>query len=195
MLVATLVVIGQSGESRAAPRRCSSMSLGMGAPLLVVGSSAGRWLPQRRRLDGQRQAGLFGVLMLALAAWMLARIVPARWTLLLFAVPVFAAAIVLWSFVPVAHARRAIHSGERLDAPQAAPPAPARRCGSHAAPRCRWRCTAPLLLIGASRGAEDPLQPLTRPLRRPRSPPSPAISSLADLDARGAGGGRSAHSR
>jgi thiol:disulfide interchange protein len=63
-----------------------AMGLGMGAPLLVVGSSAGRWLPRAGAwMDSVKR--LFGALMLALAAWMLDRIVPARWSLLLFALP------------------------------------------------------------------------------------------------------------
>ena len=60
-----------------------AMSLGMGVPLLIVGSSAGRWMPRAGAwMDSVKR--LFGALMLALAAWMLGRIVPARWTLLLF---------------------------------------------------------------------------------------------------------------
>ena len=75
-LVATLVVIGQSGAIARGAAALFVMSLGMGAPLLVVGSSAGRWLPKAGLwMDTVKQA--FGVLMLAVAAWVLTRIVPA----------------------------------------------------------------------------------------------------------------------
>ena len=92
-LVATLAVIGQSGDIARGAAALFAMSLGMGAPLLVVGSSAGRWLPRAGPwMDAVKR--LFGVLMLAMAAWMLARIVPPRFALLLFAVPALAAAVV-----------------------------------------------------------------------------------------------------
>ena len=48
-LVATLAVIGQSGDIARGAAALFAMSLGMGAPLLVVGSSAGRWLPRPAR--------------------------------------------------------------------------------------------------------------------------------------------------
>jgi thiol:disulfide interchange protein DsbD len=90
-LVATLVVIGQSGDVPRGAAALFAMSLGMGAPLLVVGSSAGRWLPRAGAwMDGVKR--IFGVLMLGMAAWMLARIVPPRGELLLYAAPAFAAA-------------------------------------------------------------------------------------------------------
>ena len=138
VLVAALIVIGQTGDVLRGAAALFAMSLGMGAPLLVVGSSAGRWMPRAGAwMDSVKR--LFGALMLALAAWMLARIVPARWTLLLFAVPAIAAAIVLWGFVPLAHARRAIRDG--VDPAGNQRPAPVGRCGSRAAWRCWWRCT------------------------------------------------------
>src|ERR1700676_4022293 len=130
------------------------MSLGMGAPLLIVGSSAGRWMPRAGAwMDGVKR--LFGALMLALAAWMLSRIVPARWTLLLFVIPAIVAAIVLWSFVPVAHARRAIRSGDTHAHQRTRGSSPALWLARSAA--VSVGLYALLLLGGAGRGAEDPL--------------------------------------
>ena len=49
----------------------------MGAPLLIVGASAGKLLPKAGAwMDTVKK--LFGVMMLAVAAWMLARIDPGR---------------------------------------------------------------------------------------------------------------------
>ena len=46
VLVAALIVIGQTGDVLRGAAALFAMSLGMGAPLLIVGSSAGRWLPR-----------------------------------------------------------------------------------------------------------------------------------------------------
>jgi thiol:disulfide interchange protein DsbD len=179
VLVAALIVIGQTGDVLRGAAALFAMSLGMGAPLLVVGSSAGRWMPRAGAwMDSVKR--LFGALMLVLAAWMLARVVPARWTLLLFAIPSVAAAIVLWGFVPMAHARRAIRAGGD-------------RGGEGATTRARpalWlaRSAAVLvalytlvLLVGAGRGAEDPLQPLARASAAAQAPAFTSIASVADL--------------
>ncbi len=176
-LVATLVVIGQSGAIARGASALFVMSLGMGAPLLVVGSSAGRWLPKAGVwMDTVKQA--FGVLMLAVAAWMLTRIVPARFDLLLVAVPVFAATVLLWSV--------AARGMPKLLRDRATPPAlPTLRPG--------WGHSVALvtavlmglygatLIIGASRGAVDPLQPLTRSAEA-EGLAFHSISSLAQLD-------------
>jgi thiol:disulfide interchange protein DsbD len=71
------------------------MSLGMGTPLLIIGTSAGRLLPKAGAwMDTVKK--FFGVLMLAVAAWMLARVVPDRLSLLLWAIPALAGAGLLW---------------------------------------------------------------------------------------------------
>src|ERR1700733_397804 len=179
VLVAALIVIGQTGDVLRGAAALFAMSLGMGAPLLVVGSSAGRWMPRAGAwMDSVKR--LFGALMLALAAWMLARIVPARWTLLLFALPAAAAAIVLWGFVPLGRARRAIR--DRVDdAGNQRPPAasPALWLARSAAVLVALYALA--LLVGAGRGAEDPLQPLATRSALADEPEFTSIASLADL--------------
>jgi thioredoxin:protein disulfide reductase len=94
-LVATLAVIGQSGNMARGAAALFAMSLGMGAPLLVVGASAGKLLPKAGPwMDTIKQ--LFGVMMLAVAAWMLTRVTPPSGVLLLWAVPAAVAAWLLW---------------------------------------------------------------------------------------------------
>jgi len=152
-LVATLVVIGQSGDVPRGAAALFAMSLGMGAPLLVVGSSAGRWLPRAGAwMDGVKR--IFGVLMLAMAAWMLARIVPPRGELLLYAVPAFAAAVVLWGmrgalWLPRGAAVLASLYGVAL-------------------------------LVGSARGASDPLHPLVLG-ESAQALPFHTIANVADL--------------
>jgi thioredoxin:protein disulfide reductase len=94
-LVATLAVIGQSGNMARGAAALFAMSLGMGAPLLVVGASAGKLLPKAGPwMDTVKQ--LFGVMMLGVAAWMLTRVTPPGGVLLLWAVPAAVAAWLLW---------------------------------------------------------------------------------------------------
>src|SRR4029079_7195096 len=52
-----------------------SLSLGMGAPLLVIGTSAGELVPRAGPwMDTVKQ--FFGVMMLGVAVWMLSRVLP-----------------------------------------------------------------------------------------------------------------------
>jgi thiol:disulfide interchange protein DsbD len=179
VLVAALIVIGQTGDILRGASALFAMSLGMGVPLLIIGSSAGRWMPRAGAwMDSVKR--LFGALMLVLAAWMLARIVPERWTLLLFAVPAIAAAIVLWGFVPVAQGRRAIRDSADGAGSQRPPGAsPALWLARTAAVLVALYALA--LLIGAGRGAQDPLEPLTRASAVTEELAFTNVASVADL--------------
>ncbi len=93
-LFAALAVIGQTGDVVRGGSALFFMSLGMGAPLILVGTSAGRLLPRAGAwMDTVKK--LFGVLMLAVAAWMLARVTPGWAVLLLWAVPAMLGAAIL----------------------------------------------------------------------------------------------------
>ncbi|MEY3137203.1 MAG: hypothetical protein RL580_935 [Pseudomonadota bacterium] len=94
-LFAALAVIAQTGDVVRGGSALFAMSLGMGAPLLVIGTSAGRLLPKAGAWM-ETVKKFFGVLMLAVAAWMLERIVAERWALLLWAVPALSGAWLLW---------------------------------------------------------------------------------------------------
>lgn len=94
-LVAALLVISQTGQIGRGGAALFAMSIGMGTPLLIVGASAGKLLPKAGAwMDFVKK--LFGAMMLAVAAWMLARIVPDRIALLLWAVPALTLAWLLW---------------------------------------------------------------------------------------------------
>jgi thiol:disulfide interchange protein DsbD len=95
-LVGALLVISQTGEIARGGAALFAMSIGMGTPLLVVGASAGKLLPKAGPwMDAVKK--LFGVLMLAVAAWMLARVLPDRLMLLVWAVPALTLAFLLWA--------------------------------------------------------------------------------------------------
>jgi thiol:disulfide interchange protein DsbD len=159
-LIATLTVIGQSGDMVRGAAALFAMSLGMGTPLLVVGASAGKLLPRAGAwMDTVKQ--LFGVLMLAVAAWMLTRIVSERWTLVLWAVPALVGALVLWRMRPA-------HVPSRMLA---------RAAGVLAG------LYGVALLAGAATGGSDPLEPLPALASSHESLPFTKIKSLADLNA------------
>lgn len=93
-LVATLTVIGQSGDMLRGGAALFALSLGMGAPLLAVGASAGKLLPKAGPwMVAVKNA--FGFMMLGLAIWMLSRILPGSVTLALSGVLVFMAGVYL----------------------------------------------------------------------------------------------------
>ena len=93
-LVATLTVIGQSGDLLRGGAALFALSLGMGAPLLAVGASAGKLMPKAGPwMVAVKNA--FGFMMLGLAIWMLSRILPGPVTLALWGVLVFMAGVYL----------------------------------------------------------------------------------------------------
>ena len=87
-LIAALTVMAQTGDMLRGGTALFAMSLGMGAPLLAVGAAQGKLLP---KAGGWMVAvkGAFGFLFLALAVWMLSRILPGGVTLALWAALVF----------------------------------------------------------------------------------------------------------
>ena len=157
-LVAALSVIGQSGQMLRGGLALFAMAMGMGTPLLVVGASAGQLLPRAGAwMETVKQ--LFGALLLAVAAWMLARIVPERIALLLWALPALAAAVVL------------LRATLRSNLPRLL----VRAIGAAA---LLW---AVLLVVGGVRGATDPLAPWALAPTHIELP-FVTIKSVADLD-------------
>ncbi len=75
-LAAALIYIGQTGDAVLGGSALFALSLGMGAPLIAIGTSAGNLLPKAGAwMDTVK--GVFGVLMLGLAIYLLERILPA----------------------------------------------------------------------------------------------------------------------
>jgi thioredoxin:protein disulfide reductase len=93
-LVAALAVISQTGQIARGAAALFAMSIGTGTPLLIIGTSAGKLLPKSGPwMDTIKR--IFGAVMLGVAVWMLGRVLPARVTLALWAIPVGTAAAVL----------------------------------------------------------------------------------------------------
>ncbi len=93
-LIAALTVMAQSGDMVRGGAALFAMSLGMGAPLLVVGAAQGKFLPKAGPWMSAVK-GAFGFMMLGLAVWILSRMLPGDITLALWAVLVFMAGVFL----------------------------------------------------------------------------------------------------
>ena len=76
-LVGVLAYIGNTGNAVLGGIALFVLGLGSGVPLLIIGTSAGKWLPK----SGPWMNGIkivLGILMLAMAVWLLARIIPSN---------------------------------------------------------------------------------------------------------------------
>ncbi len=83
-LVGALIYIAETGDAVLGGMALFSLSMGMGAPLLVIGASAGKMLPRAGAWMDAVKA-VFGVLLLGLAIWLLERVAPAAFTIVLWA--------------------------------------------------------------------------------------------------------------
>ncbi len=96
-LAGALMYIGQTGDAALGGLALFVMSLGMGAPLLLIGIGAGKFMP---RPGGwmSNVSKVFGVMMLGIAIWMLDRILPATLSMTLWAILLTVSAIYLGAF-------------------------------------------------------------------------------------------------
>jgi thiol:disulfide interchange protein DsbD len=99
-LAGALIYIGQSGDALLGGSALFMLGLGMGFPLLLLGASAGKLLPKAGAWLNATKA-VFGVLMLAMAVWILSRILPPAITLLLWSALLIIPAIYLNALEPL----------------------------------------------------------------------------------------------
>jgi thiol:disulfide interchange protein DsbD len=171
-MVAALAVIGQTGDVLRGSLALFAMGMGMGAPLLLVGVAGGRFLPHAGAWMTTVKA-LFGVLFLAVAVWMLERVLPGSLTLALWALLVIVTGYYFGGFGrPGAggEAGRLVLRGLGLAA-------------------IVWGI---IMMIGAAAGGHDPLQPLRgaalpipggpAPASAAESLPFRKVASVEDLD-------------
>jgi thioredoxin:protein disulfide reductase len=157
-LVGALIVIGQTGQIARGAAALFAMSIGMGTPLLIVGASAGKLLPKAGAwMDTVKK--LFGVMMLAVAAWMLARIIPERLSLVLWAIP---ALVCAWLLITEVRKRSAGTVVVRLVGVAA---------GVYGV----------ALITGSVSGGTDPLAPFASRMAHQQELPFRTIKSVADL--------------
>lgn len=139
-LAGALIYIGQTGDAVLGGLALFAMSMGMGLPLLAIGASAGKWLPKVSGWMNTIKA-IFGVMLLALAIWMLERIIPPQLGLVLWGVLLIVSAVYMGAFdrlLPDATGWRKLWKGSGLV----------------------LMLYGALLLVGAAGGGDDVLQPL-----------------------------------
>jgi thiol:disulfide interchange protein DsbD len=137
-LAGALIYIGQTGDAVLGGLALFALGIGMGLPLLAIGTSAGRLLPRAGSWMNAVKAA-FGVGLLAIAVWLLARVLPSAATMLLWALLLIIPAIYLGAL----------------------------EAGPHSGWRKLWKgvgiamlAYGILLLIGVASDSTDPLQPL-----------------------------------
>jgi thiol:disulfide interchange protein DsbD len=139
-LVAALTVIARTGDVARGSLALFALAFGMGIPLLALGASAGRLLPKAGAWMVSVKT-VFGLLMLAMAVWMLDRLWPGTVTLALWAVLLVVGGVFLGAFAPV---DGAAPTGRKLG----------KAFGIVAL------IYGSALLVGALAGNENPLRPL-----------------------------------
>lgn len=153
-LIGVLTYIAQTGNVLLGALTLFVLSLGMGVPLLLIGTSAGKWLPRSGSWMNAVKA-FFGVLLLGVAIYLMERILPAGLTMGLWG------SLLIFSGI---YAGALTHSPTNQE---------------------KFRQGAGivllgyglLILIGASMGSTNPLQPLAN-LQTVTAASSPVINQV-----------------
>lgn len=96
-LAGALIYIGQTGDQLLGAMALFALSMGMGAPLIAIGTSAGKFMP-RAGMWMDAVKAVFGVLLIGVAIWMLERIIPAQIAMLLWALLFIVSSIYMNAF-------------------------------------------------------------------------------------------------
>jgi thiol:disulfide interchange protein DsbD len=167
-LAGALLYIGQTHDAVLGGAALFVMALGMGAPLLLIGSSAGVLLPKAGAwMEAVKQ--FFGVMLLALAIWIIQPLLPISVEMLLWAALLIFSAIYLRALDALPHNAGGWH---RL----------LKGIGMFAL------LLGAAYLVGALSGARDILSPLGNIGRAEASAPATLqfsrVKDIADLDQR-----------
>lgn len=138
-LIGVLTYIAQTGNVLLGCLTLFFLSLGMGTPLLLIGTSAGKWLPETGSWMNSIKA-IFGILFIAVAIDLISRIAPPLLTMELWASLLIFSGIYSGALTYALSNREKFHQGVGLI----------------------LLVYGFLILVGASMGSTNPLQPLTR---------------------------------
>ena len=174
-LAGALLFISQSGDVVQGGGALFSMATGMSLPLLLLGASAGRWVPKAGAwMHGVKR--LFGLMMLGVALWLAQPVLPIAVSMAMWGLLLLLAGFLLAPFSRHAHHRHALRTALQ------------RALGVMAL------LMGAAQFVGAVSGGQDPLRPLAHlgagavaPGAKPAFQP---VGSEAELDAaiRAAGG-------
>ena len=139
-LMGALIFIGQTGDAVLGFFALLGLGLGMGAPLLAIGTSAGKLLPRAGAWMDAVKA-VFGVLLLAVAILLVERVLPA------------AVSLVLWGLLLIA-------SGVYMGALTTLTPESVGWAKLWKALGLALLVYGVLMLVGAAAGGKDTIQPL-----------------------------------
>jgi thioredoxin:protein disulfide reductase len=99
-LFGALIYISQTGDALLGGLALFALSLGMGAPLIAIGTSAGRFLPRAGAWMDAVKA-VFGVALLGVAILMLERLLPPAVAMLLWALLLICSAVYMGALTPL----------------------------------------------------------------------------------------------
>ena len=99
-LMGILLFISQTGDPLLGGAALFVMSLGMGIPLIVIGTSAGKIMP-RAGVWMDTVKAVFGVMMLGVAVWMLERVLPEIIIMWLWALLIFTSGVYMGALTPI----------------------------------------------------------------------------------------------
>lgn len=99
-LAGALIYIGQSGDALLGGAALFTLSLGMGLPLLIIGTSAGKFLP-RAGAWMETVKAIFGVMLLGVALTLLERILPEMVSMFLWAALLIISAVYMGAVTPL----------------------------------------------------------------------------------------------
>jgi thiol:disulfide interchange protein DsbD len=164
-LAGALVYLSQTRDVALGGSALFALAMGMSVPLLLVGASAGALLPKTGAwMDDVKR--VFGVLLVAVAIWIVQPVLPAAVSLALWGVLLLGSAVMLWQARAPQSAGGWMRQGRRVFAAVLA-------------------VFGVLQLVGAASGGSDPMQPLAH-LRSQNaaahSLPFAMVRSVAELD-------------
>ncbi|WP_104201831.1 protein-disulfide reductase DsbD [Billgrantia saliphila] len=159
-LAGALVFISSTGDALLGGAALLALGLGMGVPLLLVGTFGTTALPRSGAwMNGVKIA--FGILLLGVAVWLVERLLPPAMSLLLWAALAIGSALAMGALT--------VNQAQGW-------------------PRVRQAAGLMLLtwgialVIGAAMGGNDPLRPLAPGLARSATPAANEVTTVADLE-------------
>ena len=160
-LAGALIYIGQTGDAVLGGAALFALSIGMGLPLILVGTLGGKILPRAGAWMDAVKA-VFGVMMLGIAIWLVSRILPDSITLALWAVLLITSGVYLGALETTTHpSYKTYHASRELTGHM-------EPVGKEKTGWARlWKALGlilmfwgALMLVGVASGQGTPLQPL-----------------------------------